>query len=262
VHRAAILVLALAACGRRGFDARTDATSDATGTHDTRAIDALTGHDEDGDGIPDAIDPCPHIAGDMADADGDGVGDACDVNPSIATEHWMLFSTMQAGDITFDDITGTTQQADALEFMGDTNPVKSVMLDRARIDLGWTINALIGTGQHQIALGVDTASGVAEYYFAELNDQQAGSVHDAAIVRYDQANGYTSLDSTDPGALHTGVGYSRLDTGATHRLEEGWSGQLYDLTAATPSYTGGTKIRFAFNGLDVSIRYLAIISSN
>ena len=40
--------------------------------------------DEDGDGILDAVDNCPHRCNpDQADTDGDGVGDACDNCPSI-----------------------------------------------------------------------------------------------------------------------------------------------------------------------------------
>jgi cysteine-rich repeat protein len=52
----------------------------------------LTADDSDGDGIPDAVDDCPHVfnpirpmdGGKQADADGDGIGDACDVCPLAA----------------------------------------------------------------------------------------------------------------------------------------------------------------------------------
>jgi len=40
--------------------------------------------DSDGDGIPDSVDNCPHVANpDQKDTDGDGVGDACDNCPTV-----------------------------------------------------------------------------------------------------------------------------------------------------------------------------------
>jgi hypothetical protein len=41
--------------------------------------------DSDGDGIPDNVDNCPHVANpDQKDTDGDGVGDACDNCPTVS----------------------------------------------------------------------------------------------------------------------------------------------------------------------------------
>jgi hypothetical protein len=41
--------------------------------------------DSDGDGVPDSIDNCPHVANaDQTDTDHDGVGDACDNCPKVA----------------------------------------------------------------------------------------------------------------------------------------------------------------------------------
>jgi len=251
------LLVGLAACGRLDFAEHVDA-SDAA-----RDTPTATGHDEDGDGIPDSIDPCPHVAiGGMTDTDGDGVGDACDANPTTPSEHWLLFATMQPGDTAFDDLSAATQEADSVRFASDQSPAVTMTLNHARIDLGWTANALLSTAsmQHQVAFGIDAAV-QPEYYFCELNDNTMG-LHDAAVVSYDMTNGYVQIAQMDPGAFHTGAGYTRLDTGTTMKLETGWTAQIYDVTAATPSYGGGTSIRFAFNGLDVSIRYLAIISSN
>jgi hypothetical protein len=53
---------------------------------------ALAGHDEDGDGIADALDNCPHVSNaTQLDSDGDNVGEACDPRPSIATESIVYF---------------------------------------------------------------------------------------------------------------------------------------------------------------------------
>jgi hypothetical protein len=59
------------------------------------------GHDEDGDGVADAIDVCPHRAGSQLDTDGDGIGDDCDPEPTLARQHVLLFATMQPGDQPF-----------------------------------------------------------------------------------------------------------------------------------------------------------------
>jgi hypothetical protein len=87
VRRAALaLVVAWAgACGRLGFDSgETDST--------LATCAAPVGHDEDGDGVDDACDDCPHVANPaQADGDGDGVGDVCDPNPTLAIDHIAFF---------------------------------------------------------------------------------------------------------------------------------------------------------------------------
>jgi hypothetical protein len=48
-------------------------------------LDAATGVDGDGDGIPDCLDDCPAVINSsQADSDGDGIGDACDCAPADA----------------------------------------------------------------------------------------------------------------------------------------------------------------------------------
>ena len=249
VRIVAAAALALAACGRLHFE-------------DTP--DAVLGHDEDGDGIPDVDDPCPHVPGDRADRDGDGVGDACDPNPDTPTESFLIFATMQPGDNPFDSgTTGFVQDADDLDSVGSTAPSITRSLGTARIDIGFDIRSVIaGANQHQVALGVNPAVAGTTYYFSELN-QQAG-VTDFGVISYDSMNGYVTVASETFPTMHTGSGYMRLDVIAssappTTRIEGGWTGELYDQTGNTPSYTTGNRVRFAFNGLDVAIRYVVVI---
>jgi hypothetical protein len=55
----------------------------------------LAHHDEDGDGIDDAIDDCPaDYDPAQADTDGDGVGDACDPHPNMAIDRIHYFTSL------------------------------------------------------------------------------------------------------------------------------------------------------------------------
>ena len=87
---------------------------------------------------------------------------------------------------------------------------------------------------------------------------------DAAIVSYDTTNGYTMLSQIDPGALHAGTGYNRIDMDPAATVARiGWSpSQFYDLSTPAAGYAHTDLIRFSLRGVDVSLRYIAIIESN
>lgn len=86
-------MLALAGCGRFGFDARAtdDGATGDLGRDTSAACAAPSGHDEDADGVDDACDVCPHLSDDQADGDGDRVGDACDPEPAAARQRIVMF---------------------------------------------------------------------------------------------------------------------------------------------------------------------------
>lgn len=77
--RVGLIIVTVAACSTPPFSG---------------SLDSPDVHDEDGDGIPDADDPCPHLAGPMAkhDSDGDGVGDACDPSPNDPGDSKRFYS--------------------------------------------------------------------------------------------------------------------------------------------------------------------------
>ena len=102
---AALVGVLVGACGRVDFqllgaarDARVgDGSIGDAPPGDGPAADAFlciggTTHDEDGDGIRDFCDVCPHIADpDQADTDGDRVGDACDPEPTNPRQSIIVF---------------------------------------------------------------------------------------------------------------------------------------------------------------------------
>jgi hypothetical protein len=94
------LVASLVGCGRFGFDFE----------HlDSGQLDSglSTQHDEDGDGIADAYDVCPHVADPtQVDSDGDGVGDACDPHPAMPIDHIVRFEPFTSVPV---DLTYFTQ---------------------------------------------------------------------------------------------------------------------------------------------------------
>jgi hypothetical protein len=245
------MLLVLAGCGRLEFAGITDAST----------LDVVTGHDEDGDGIIDTSDPCPHVAGDTTDGDGDGVGDACDPNPGTFGERFLAFSTLQFGDSAFGSLEGWDQEADAVHY-ADTGttlffaqPVTNVV-----IEVGFEIRALIGAGQHQVAAQIERTA--QPFYFVELNEN--GATRDVGVISYDSTNGYLFLDTSAHNGMHTGRGLLRYGAnGATHEesIVAGWTDELYTANAPTPAYTGGTTTRITFNGVDIALLYFVVIQS-
>jgi hypothetical protein len=241
-----LVLLLLAACGRLDFEL------------------SPPGHDEDHDGLPDELDPCPYIAGDDADRDGDGVGDACDPHPDTPSEHFVVFSPFTPGSPQPLHGDPLVQNADSVECLDGCRFFIDEPVATDRVVLGFNILARFGTEQHQISLGPDEAA----YYFVELDDNANDVAHWVAVVFANQVTGnYDELDqhaiATD---VHTGSGSIRLDTVAgpapTYAMEAGWLGELYDAEAATPDYAGAPSTHEIINGLDVELTYLAVIETD
>jgi hypothetical protein len=80
----------LCGCGRLYFDSVGDGSA-------VRTCPSPVGHDEDGDGVDDACDGCPHIFDpDQLDSDGDGVDDVCDPHPTEPRDSIAFFDPFVA----------------------------------------------------------------------------------------------------------------------------------------------------------------------
>ncbi|MFT3695879.1 MAG: thrombospondin type 3 repeat-containing protein [Kofleriaceae bacterium] len=237
--------------------------ADAALTDRNDIVDAAVGHDEDGDGIPDAVDPCPFIAGDRADRDGDGVGDACDPNPDTNTEQLVLFTPFTP-DVPLPFLNdGLSQEADDL--IGSDFAVEiDQPFATGRIVVGFEIRQReAGGGQHQLSVGPETTP----FYFAELDDNVDDTFKNVDIVYADTAMGtYDSLGkvplATD---VHTGLGTFVFDANATTMMisvDAGWPGEGYTVSASVPGYVGAPTTRLQSNGLQIRLDYLAVIASH
>ena len=253
-----VSALMLAGCGRLAFDPTGDALQ--------------TGHDEDGDGVIDAVDLCPHVAGPQVDGDGDGVGDDCDPNPTVPRERIAMFATMMPGDQPFTIVTNDgafTQLADAWQFTGaaqaDDNLTAVVSLAMnvgdVRVAAGVDVTGRIDpANQHQAALLVLTPT---PYDFVELNEVNSTSIARASISHFDGTS-YTSPAWQPLSAgLHTGsmMLQTTQRVGVSVELLGGWAGEMYSVQAGA-QYQGSSEIRLAFNNVLFEIRYVCVITSS
>lgn len=252
--RCLALAAAVAGCGRLRFDELRDATGDST--------DALAGHDEDGDGIPDTLDNCPHLPNvDQADTDGDGVGDVCDPYPAVPTEHIALFSPMltmapfvstkvavwsQGNDVIHADGTGYGELA------------TTVNVNEAVVAAGLDLIGSSGT-QQQVVVQFYTDEASAHYY-GELYDMGGAYV---AVTYFDGTN-YTPLAQTTVPVLSFGPAIVQLHVAAPPAMTtmSALLSTQYDATGSATNYTGGTNVSFATQGLVLDIKWLIVIATN
>lgn len=169
-------VVVLAACGRIDFGSATDAAS-------VGRCAAPVGHDEDGDGVDDACDGCPHIPDpEQLDSDGDGVDDLCDPNPTTPTESIAMFDP-------FTSLRATWVLAGAMPtIVGD-----SAVIDALATDSVLELDGVPATDYYEFggAVGAVQEPGVkveiyvkgtqAGYYYCELYD------HGGATINFDLA---------------------------------------------------------------------------
>jgi hypothetical protein len=179
-----------AACGRWGFGLSGDDTAtgdarsgdgslrDGAGSDSSGFICTPVGHDEDGDGIDDACDVCPHLAdANQADGDGDRVGDACDPEPANPRQQIVMFDPFMTLDASWTN-SGGTQGSD--EIVLDARGATSKVIYRAiapthDLFIVGLVTGAADAGTHHVSIVTFPTTGNGDAY-CEMYDTGASTM--------------------------------------------------------------------------------------
>jgi hypothetical protein len=254
------LLLVLAGCGRLDFGARGDAA--AGGDEATAKVCANpAGHDEDGDGIDDACDGCPHIADpDQPDGDGDGVDDACDPNPTTPGDSIAYFDPFTSQRPEW-HVNGTgTLGSD--EWDAGSNWALAMDVDSANdlFQFGGHAEPPSTTFQHHVHVAV--GPGTDAFYYCELYD--SGST--LALQFTYTYDGVTYSHDGPPAPLTWPLGngdfqLSIRSIGSAAQCAATWAGATPIVPATIPPGIPATVVALATAEQPATIDYFVQIHS-
>ena len=241
-----------------------DATSGGDDTGDVGA----GGHDEDGDGVPDMIDRCPHVADPaQLDSDGDQVGDACDRQPSMANQQWLYFTPLMgdadAGLFNAQAPTSWMRNADDWHFIvatGGATLQHTQALGDVDVWIGFTTESL-GTGSRQAAIIIHSM--MAPYWYGEMFDNGTGTTR-LSIVNYDGV-GYTPISQNN---FASAIPIGNVTMHYTAQRNPGMLTLVVDhpggttSTMANAAYAGGMYMFLNFGNVSGRLKYVAVIATN
>ncbi|MDQ3365654.1 MAG: hypothetical protein M3680_09520 [Myxococcota bacterium] len=252
----------LIGCGRLGFAVHEEPVDAALDGPDAFPC-APVGHDEDGDGIDDACDVCPHVVDlAQADRDGDRVGDACDPNPDAPGDRIAYFDPMQARrpewsfagpPPSFDGeaMTIDARAADSFFFLAQPS-------GRGITQLGARVLAT-GPGFRQLALGAYEGPGL---YYCEIAGD-ASSVRLSMTYSFDGVT-YTVASSTP---LELGVDNTDFVLVADHAPSQlgcatTWPSQPPRVDTPVPAGFAPVETSFGIQRLHVRLDYVIQIRND
>jgi hypothetical protein len=248
-------LLLVAGCGRFAFEAGPDAKG-------IRTCVAPVGHDEDGDGVDDACDGCPHIADpDQPNSDGDGVDDACDPRPDVAGDSIVFFDPFEAADPSWMIIGSVgTFADDAVHF--DSRNMTRYILRKPHVssDDTFILGGQIGDAiaRRQLIVGVHGEGAVA--YYCELE----GPTTSAKLAATYTPDGvaYTILARSDGPPLQNGAFELTLrDAYPTIGCATTWDVPVKALDGTLPGGLTATLLNIELGSMEGRLDYFVQIHS-
>jgi hypothetical protein len=254
VARLLVVVVVASACRYRFDEVTLDATGDVS-------ADVLLGHDEDGDGITDSADFCPHIADTMNDdSDGDGVGDVCDIEPTMARQTWELFAPMTGSlPLAVGPAGGWTMNVDDWHYSDGSSEAQLIRdggIGGVDAWVGFDVEA-VGTGGVQAAIITNGMS--VPYWYGEVFDDGTNGAR-ISIAEFDGNTYSARTQRTLGGPFPLGANdlYLSATIGGSYTLR---LGSTFMTTYSTPSYAGQRYLMFSFGNHSGRVRYVAIVTS-
>lgn len=255
-----VIVVALSACGRVGFDG---VVVDAIVVADADATMCAGPNDDDQDGVADECDTCPHLAGAQSDSDGDGVGDICDPF-ATATESLAKFEPflvpldatwMSSSPAPF-TVSGSALHVNSAGLGGTwmgygVDPARSEVTMRGDVDA-------VGGGPHQVSIqfGTGTLPG------AEYCEYYDGPNPTFKITRSDGAGTFDTLASMVVPPLPAGpyaMSFGHAASG--FRCSLTMNGITYDIASPETFSTARNFASLQFIDVDASVESLAEIQT-
>jgi hypothetical protein len=280
VRAVVALVSLLAGCGRVGFEAlrsNGDGGSDDVGDG---AVDARrgardgvpVGHDEDGDGIDDALDGCPNLADpDQLDTDGDMVGDLCDRFPAAAGEQILLFDSLGSGTPVMELYGAWAPGTDdyVLTDFNNGSLLWLVTFTNAEVFVDLEITGLgPGSVAHQVALQLNRGSETTTPRpYGEVYEYISMGQTPYVGASYNNTTGSHNILSTGVAAYPVEAVQLRVHaagTSDTMSTTATWSGTPYVLSNLTipGDYQGTTGVRLVLSQITGTVKSICIVATS
>jgi hypothetical protein len=214
------------------------------------------GHDEDGDGIDDACDVCPHVPDPaQLDGDGDGVGDACDPEPAVPRQRIVMFEPFTS-TAAWSAVGSVTTLGDAIVVGGIASSsyvARPLAIAHDRFEIGGSTGTSSGA-QRLFGIFVGPAATVGTYY-CELYDN--GSTTLQLTWTFDNQTYMHGPGVAATNRLTSGSGRFAFDTSsADSACSTTWHGeQLQTPPVATPTGISVDSLQLYAENVDLTIDY-------